>query len=81
MTKKYWWMDIKDKTIISKTRFCPPHRWPHKIIFFGKKICDEPCHFHKKKWRMFHHCNFCKILKCPNYKYMLKKYKEHNDSN
>ena len=71
MTKN-WWMDIKDKVIISKDRFCPPHRWPHKLPFFGNKINNEPCHYHKAKWRQWHHCLFCKLLKCPNYKFMVK---------
>lgn len=56
-------MNIKDKINISKNRFCPPHRWPHKFPFFGKKICDEPCHVHSKRWRSAHHCFF---VNCSN---------------
>jgi hypothetical protein len=71
---KIWLMDIKDKMEISKTRCCPPHYFPHKLPF-GKKICNEKCHFHAAKWRMIHHTLFCKYLKCPNYKFMMKKKK------
>ncbi len=71
---KPWFMDIKDKIIISNSKFCPAHYWPHKLPF-GKKITNEPCHFHKAKWRTFHHCSFCKFLKCPHYKFMMSKYK------
>ncbi len=70
-----WFMSIKDKTIISKTRCCPPHYLPHKLPF-GKKITKELCHLHQAKWRMAHHQHFCKLLKCPHYNYMISKYKE-----
>jgi len=66
-------LNIKDKKIISRTRFYPPHYLPHKFPV-GKKIKNEPCHIHKRKWRMFHHKLFCKLLKCPNYKFMIEKY-------
>jgi len=71
-----WLMHIKDKTIISKKRVCPPHYLPHKFPF-GKRVRTEPCHFHNKKYRMLHHILFC-ILRCPHYKFMIKKYKERN---
>ncbi|MFH1607566.1 MAG: hypothetical protein ABIA78_00350, partial [archaeon] len=71
-------LNIKDKKIISKKRFCPPHWWPHTLPW--KKITDEPCHIHKKTWRMQHHTPFCKYwLKCPNYEFMIKKYKNENN--
>jgi hypothetical protein len=70
-----WFMNILDKTIISKTRFCPPHYFPHKLPV-GEKIVDEPCHFHNAKWRMGHHKPFCKLLKCPNNKFMLGEYEK-----
>ena len=72
--KKVWLMDIKDKVKISKTRCCPPHYFPHKFPL-GKKICKEECHIHKAKWRMAHHILFCKYLKCPNYEFMMSKYR------
>lgn len=68
-----WWMSIKDKVIISKNRFCPPHYLPHKLPF-GEKINHELCHYHKNKLRMLHHKTFCRILKCKNYEFMIKKY-------
>tara|TARA_Y100000310_G_scaffold8335_1_gene8909 strand:- start:31 stop:279 length:249 start_codon:yes stop_codon:yes gene_type:complete len=80
MNKKGLFMNIKDKKIISKTRFCPPHYWPHKLPF-GKKITDESCHIHKKKWRMNHHIPFCKKLKCPNYEFMMRKNNEYLEKN
>ena len=67
-------MHIKDKIIISKNRHCPPHCLFHKLPF-TKPITDEPCHYHHKKWRTFHHILFCKYLKCPNCKFMLQEYK------
>ncbi|MFH1152004.1 MAG: hypothetical protein V1788_02670 [Nanoarchaeota archaeon] len=68
-------LNIKDKKIISKNRFCPPHWWPHTFPW-KKKITTESCHIHKRKWRMFHHKLFCKFLKCPNYKFMVNKSKK-----
>lgn len=73
--KKGWFMNIKDKIEISNTRHCPPHYLPHKFPI-GNKICDENCHIHKAKWRMSHHKFFCKILKCPNYSFMIQKNNE-----
>ncbi len=70
---------IKDKTIISEKRCCPSHYLPHKFPF-GQRVTDEPCHFHKRKWRMAHHILFCRYLKCPRYKFMLKKYKQSKKS-
>ena len=67
-------LNIKDKKTISKNRFYPPHYIPHKFPF-GKKITDEPCHYHKRKWRMAHHIPFCKLLNCPHYNFMIKNYK------
>ena len=74
--KTGWFMNILDKKEISKTRSCPPHYLPHKLPF-GEKIKDEKCHIHDAKWRMAHHCTFCKALKCPNYKFMIEKNKEY----
>jgi len=71
MKKQLWWMNILDKENISNNKFCPPHYIPHKLPF-GKKITNEKCHIHKAKWRMKHHTIFCKILKCPHYKFMMK---------
>ena len=68
-------LNIKDKKIISEKRFCPPHYIPHKLPF-GEKIINEYCHVHNKKWRMAHHKFFCKLLKCPHYKFMIKEYKK-----
>ncbi len=68
-------LNIKDKKIISKDKFCPAHCIPHKLPF-TKHITNEPCHIHKKNWRMMHHKIFCKLLKCQHYKFMIKKYKE-----
>lgn len=61
---------LKDK----KIRCCPPHKLPHVI---RGKVCDEPCHIHTTKWRDIHHIPFCKILKCPHYKDMMKARKKH----
>ncbi len=66
-------LKIKDKIEIAKDRFCPSHYLPHKLPF-GEPITDEPCHYHERKWRMAHHQTFCKILKCPNYEFMIKEY-------
>jgi len=71
--EKYWFMDIKDKIKLSKTRCCPPHYMPHKLPF-GDKVTDEPCHYHNSWLRRLHHNFFCKWLKCPNYEFMIKKY-------
>ncbi len=68
-------LNILDKGIISKDKFCPPHYLPHKLPF-GKKIKNEPCHTHNKKWRMMHHNLYCQILKCSHYKFMIEKYKK-----
>jgi hypothetical protein len=76
MDKKGWFINIKDKLNISQTRCCPPHYLPHKFPM-GRKICNEKCHIHKVKWRMWHHILFCKYLKCPNYKFMINKNKEY----
>lgn len=74
--KDVLFMNILDKVEISNCKFCPPHYLPHKLPF-GKKIDDEPCHYHKARWRMMHHKFFCKLLKCPHYKYMIKRYKKY----
>jgi hypothetical protein len=76
--EKGWRLYIKDKVIISKSRFCPPHTFPHKLPF-AKPITREYCHYHKARWRMLHHILFCKFLKCKNYKFMIKKYKKNKD--
>jgi len=68
-------LNIKDKKIINKKRFCSQHTSPHKLPF-TKPITNEPCHNHLKKWRMLHHNIFCRLLKCPNYKFMIKNYKK-----
>ena len=70
-----WFMKIKDKINISDSRFCPPHYLPHKLPW-GKKVTTENCHIHTTWWRMLHHSPFCRYLKCPNYSFMIKKYKE-----
>lgn len=75
---KVRFMNIKDKIIISKTRVCPPHCIFHKLPF-TKKVINEPCHYHKKKWRTAHHTWFCKYLKCPNYKFMIKESKNERN--
>ena len=72
--QKGWKLNIKDKHPLSKTKFCPPHCFPHRPPF-TKPITKEPCHIHKAKWRMLHHKLFCKFLKCPHYKFMIKNYK------
>ena len=72
MKKQLWWMNIHDKKDISNTRYCPAHYLPHKLPFW-EKIIDEKCHIHKAKWRMKHHIAFCKILKCPNYDFMINR--------
>ena len=73
-----WLLHIKDKINLKckgcKKMCCPPHTFPHKLPF-TKPIADEPCHFHKAKWRMLHHRIFCSILKCPHYKKMMEEYK------
>lgn len=71
---RIFFMKIKDKNLIAKKRFCPPHFFPHKFKFW-EKITNEPCHTHKRKWRMAHHKFFCKYLKCKNYNFMIKKNK------
>lgn len=70
--KKLWWMNLKDKIKISKTRCCPPHYWPHKLPF-GEKVTCENCHIHINPLRKLHHYGYCKILGCPNYKFMKSK--------
>ncbi|MFC1752927.1 hypothetical protein ACFL96_05975 [Thermoproteota archaeon] len=72
---RYWRLYIDDKLFLSNTRFCPPHTFPHTWPW-GRKVKDEPCHLHKAKWRMSHHIPFCKLLKCPNCKFMMKKYQK-----
>lgn len=69
-----WRLDIKDKTIINGNKKCPPHRIPHKLPF-QKPITGEPCHHHRKKWRMLHHIIFCYLF-CKNYDFMKKKYNQ-----
>jgi hypothetical protein len=76
MKKKGLFINLKYEIKISKTNYCPPHYLPHKLPF-GKKITNESCHIHKKKWRMNHNIPFCRKLKCPHYKFMIKKYKEY----
>lgn len=66
-------MKINDKKEISKRRFCPPHCLPHKLPF-TKPVTSEHCHTHSNKLRMFHHKLFCRLIKCPNYKFMIKEY-------
>lgn len=68
-------MNMEDKKTISKSKLCPAHYMPHKIPL-GEKIKDERCHLHKKKLNMLHHTFFCKYLNCPNYKFMISKYKK-----
>ena len=76
--EKIPWLDIKDKVDISENGkyCCPPHNWPHKLLFFlgEKKVTDEPCHYHKSPLRFLHHELGCKYaFKCPNYEYMKSK--------
>ncbi len=73
--KNGYFMNIKDKIVISEERCCPPHYLPHKLPI-GEKVFDERCHVHRAKWRMAHHVFFCKYLKCPNYEFMVEKNKE-----
>ena len=63
-------MDIADKHPVGGGRRCPPHYLPHKLPV-GAKVTDEPCHFHKARWRMAHHRFVCRRLRCPNYSTML----------
>jgi hypothetical protein len=78
--KNYFLMNIKDKIKTDdifeteSPRYCPPHRIPHTLPLIGELITDEPCHHHTSKLRMIHHKTFCKILRCPNYKTMIKAY-------
>lgn len=83
--KGHLWIEIPDKIITTnilnekEKRFCAPHRIPHKLPFFGKKIVNEECHIHKSLWRDSHHIPFCKMLGCKHYQVMLearKKYKK-----
>ena len=74
LKEKNLFMNIKDKIICEGNRVCPPHYFPHKLPF-GKPITNEPCHFHHRKWGMWHHILFCKYLKCPNFKSMMKSHK------
>ena len=73
---KPWRLNIKDKKIISKKRICSPHWFPHKIPYITKPVINEFCHSHKRKWRMIHHIMDCKLHRCPNYQFMIQKYKE-----
>jgi len=73
---RHYLLHIKDKIILSDKRFCPPHYFPHKMPF-GPKVVDEPCHLHKARWRMGHHKPFCRLLRCPNYRFMDKKDAEY----
>jgi len=73
--KKGLWLNIDDKIEISETRYCPPHTFPHRFPW-QDKIDDEPCHFHTAKWRMAHHIFYCKLLKCPNYSFMMEEYRK-----
>jgi len=68
-----WLIDIKDKVILSRKKCCPAHYFPHKFPV-GKPVTKEACHFHKAKWRMFHHIFFCNILRCKHYNFMIEKY-------
>jgi len=82
--KRYFLMDIKDKTKISKKNCCPPHHFPHTLPIIGELVTNEPCHFHKAKWRMKHHVSFCKFLNCTHYKKMMisyNKWKNKNETN
>jgi hypothetical protein len=74
MGKKGWFLNTADKMEISTIRFCPPHTLPHRMPW-SKKIRDEPCHIHTADWRMIHHILYCKILRCPNYRFMIEEYK------
>ncbi|MHC4922420.1 MAG: hypothetical protein ACYTKC_22920 [Planctomycetota bacterium] len=65
-----WLIDIADKHLVGGGRCCPPHYLPHKIPV-GRKVTDEPCHFHERGWRMAHHKRFCRRLRCPHYAAML----------
>jgi len=69
-----WRLSIKDKIIISKKKCYPKHRFPHKIPFITKPVINEPCHFHKRKWRMAHHIFYCRLINCPYYQFMTKDY-------
>lgn len=72
-----WGLNIEDKVEIEERElFCPPHCFPHKLPF-TQPIINEPCHYHRKRWRMLHHIPYCKILKCSNYELMMKEYKKH----
>lgn len=73
--KKGLLLNIKDKIEISKEKCCPPHTFPHRLPF-TEKIDDEPCHIHVAKWRMAHHILYCKIIKCPHLRFMLKENKK-----
>jgi hypothetical protein len=68
--------DWKDKLLISGTKFCPPHRIPHKFPL-GKKIDYEHCHIHTRRRGMLHHMPFCKIMKCKHYSSMVDEYKRY----
>ncbi|MBT6068824.1 hypothetical protein HOG48_03640 [Candidatus Peregrinibacteria bacterium] len=79
------WMNIADKVPLDKCGFgknckakrcCPAHYWPHVMPFFQDPVTDEPCHTHEAAWRRAHHNFFCRILKCPNYKFMRKESKK-----
>ena len=72
---KLWLMDLKDKVIISNTRFCPAHYFPHKLPS-GEKIKTEKCHYHNSWYHILHHKPFCKVLRCKNYKFMMSKYQK-----
>ena len=71
--------DEKSIKRVGGSLFCPTHCLPHKLPF-GKKICDERCHYHQARWRMWHHTVFCKLIGCSNYKRMISEYKKHVSS-
>ena len=73
----YRFMDTKDKINLNNGNCCPPHRIPHTLPVIGELVIDEPCHIHESRLRMGHHRAFCRILRCPHYEEMMKRYKAY----
>jgi len=73
-------LNIQDKTSLNDGNYCPPHYLPHSLPVIGEVVTDEPCHIHEARWRMVHHRVFCIVLRCPNYKNMMRAYHESQEN-
>ena len=65
---------MKTKDYIELTGECKPHR----LINLGFLHKREKCHIHKKIIHQTHHVLGCQLMKCPNFKSMLKEQVKFN---